>query len=209
MESKVIYRKLKKGDFKELEEIIKETWEYEKFADKKTAGKLARAYLFSCLANQTYSLAAEKDGEAVGIILGKKEDHYRCPVSYKIRQFISVCSLAVTDRGRHLMKFYGDIDTIYEKLYSRCNKRYGGEVALFAVKKECRGLGIGKQLFERMEAYMRTEKINDIYLYTDTSCNYGFYEHQGMLRKQEEKQKAEINGKKIEIMHYLYDKKLS
>lgn len=30
--------------------------------------------------------------------------------------------------------------------------------------------------------YFKIEKIVSFYLYTDSSCNYGFYEYQGLVR---------------------------
>ena len=39
-----------------------------------------------------------------------------------------------------------------------------------------------KKMFCNMLEYMKLQNINDFYLFTDTTCNYGFYEHQGMNR---------------------------
>lgn len=41
--------------------------------------------------------------------------------------------------------------------------------------------------------------------FTDTSCNYGFYEHQGMKRQQEKKHCFDINGLPGEMSFFLYD----
>ncbi len=71
METKMILRDLRNADLKSLEDVIRKTWNYDKFTSSKTAKKLAKAYLASCLANQTYALTAEVDGKPVGIILGK------------------------------------------------------------------------------------------------------------------------------------------
>ena len=44
-------REYQKQDFKTVETIIRETWHYDEFSSQKTAVKLARAFLSSCLTN--------------------------------------------------------------------------------------------------------------------------------------------------------------
>lgn len=68
---KMEFREFRKEDIPALEGIIRQTWNYDKFASPKTAQKLARVFLSSCLANQTFSQVAVENGKPVGIILGK------------------------------------------------------------------------------------------------------------------------------------------
>ena len=98
------------------------------------------------------------------------------------------------------------MDEIYSQLLKQCDKDYrGGEIALFALSPEYRGLGIGKMLFHSVLAYMKSQSISDFCLYTDTSCNFGFYEHQGMVRQQQYKHLVNMKGQKVELEFYLYD----
>ena len=60
-------------------------------------------------------------------------------------------------------------------------------------------------LFRCLLAYMESRSISDFYLYTDTSCNFGFYEHQGMVRQQQYKHLVHMKGQKGELEFYLYD----
>ena len=53
MENSVKLRELKKRDLPALEDVIRRTWNYDKFATPKTARKLAKVYLATCLTNQT------------------------------------------------------------------------------------------------------------------------------------------------------------
>lgn len=62
-------REYQKQDFKSLENIIRQTWHYDEFASSKTAVKLARVFLSSCLTNYTFSRVAVLNGKVVGIIL--------------------------------------------------------------------------------------------------------------------------------------------
>ncbi len=72
MLDKIILREYKKEDSKNLEDIIRKTWNYERFCNLKTAEKLARFYLINCLADQTYIKVVILDNLPVGIIMGKK-----------------------------------------------------------------------------------------------------------------------------------------
>ena len=76
------------------------------------------------------------------------------------------------------------------------------------VDSACRGKGIGKLLFESAILYMKEQNLDSFYLFTDTSCNYGFYEHHGMIRKGEKKCILDMNGKSVEMNFFIYDYKV-
>lgn len=54
-----------------MEDAIRKTWEYDKFATPKTARKLVKVYFATCLTNQTYTRAAKVNGVLVGLIFEK------------------------------------------------------------------------------------------------------------------------------------------
>ena len=89
------------------------------------------------------------------------------------------------------------------------HKSYPAELALFAVSAEFRGKGIGKKLFQSALDYINRQKLNEFYLFTDTSCNYGFYEHQGMIRRLEKELVFHINGQEEKMNFFIYDYKLN
>lgn len=205
MENVVKLRELKKRDLPALEDVIRKTWNYDKFATPKTARKLAKVYLATCLTNQTYTRIAEVNGVPAGLILGKDIEKHHCPLKYRLHQIFSVCGLLISKEGRGILNFYKNVDDIDNQLLKQCNKDYKGEIALFALSPEYRGLGIGKMLFHSLLAYMKSQSISDFCLYTDTSCNFGFYEHQGMVRQQQYKHLVNMKGQKVELEFYLYD----
>ena len=205
MQNNVKLRELKKQDIPALEDVIRKTWDYDKFATPKTARKLAKVYLATCLTNQTYTRVAEVDGVPVGLFFGKDIEKHHCPLKYRLHQISALCGLLISKEGRGLLNFYKGVDDIDSQLLKQCSKDYKGEIALFALAPEYRGLGIGKMLFHCLLAYMKSQSISDFYLYTDTSCNFGFYEHQGMVRQQQYKHLVNMKGQKGEMEFYLYD----
>ena len=202
MENNIKLRELKKEDVPALEDVIRKTWNYDRFATPKTARKLAKVYLATCLTNQTYTRVAEVNGVPVGLILGKDIEKHHCPPKYRLRQISALCGLLISKEGREILNFYKNVDDIDNRLLRQCSKDYKGE---FALSPEYRGLGIGKMLFRCLLAYMESRSISDFYLYTDTSCNFGFYEHQGMVRQQQYKHLVHMKGQKGELEFYLYD----
>lgn len=52
---------------------------------------------------------------------------------------------------------------------------------------------------------MIDQRLDEFYLFTDTSCNYGFYEHQGMVRRCEKEHMFNINGQLAKMNFFIYD----
>ena len=202
-------REYHKSDFNELEGIIRQTWHYDEFASPKIATKLARVFLTSCLTNYTFSRVAVMNGKVVGIILANNIAKHKCPFSNRFAQFKAILSLLLSKEGRNVSKIFGNVHGIDQQLLDENNKKYPAELALFAVSSECRGKGIGKMLFQSALEYMKQEKLDSFYLFTDTSCNYGFYEHQGMERCVEKEHIFNIKGQRASMKFFIYEYLLS
>lgn len=199
------FRAFQEADRPALEQIIRETWNYDRFCTQKTAAQLAGIYLHSCLANQTFTQVALLDSVPVGIIMAKNRRTHRCPLSLRLKMLRAVLSLLLRKDARSASKLFARVEKIDQALLRQCSTDYQGELTFFAVSKHCRGKGLGKALFEKATAYLQAEKISACYLFTDTSCNYRFYEHQGLHRQQEQKQSFQINGQTEEMTFFLYD----
>ncbi len=176
MKNEIIFREFQKEDSKIMEEIIIEAWHYNDLCSSKTAHKMA------------------KDSKI-----------HKCPLKYRIKQIFSIMSLYLSNEGRKISKIFSSVSNIDKELLNECKVQYQGEVAFFAISSKARGKGIGKKMFCDMLKYMKSQNINDFYLFTDTTCNYGFYEHQGMTRRNEKSQKFVIQGKEVEKIFFIYD----
>ena len=99
-------REYQKQDFKALETIIRETWHYDDFSTSKTAVKLARVFLSSCLTNYTFSRVAVVDGNVAGIILANNITKHKCPLSNRLLQIKSILSLYSSKEGRNVSKIF-------------------------------------------------------------------------------------------------------
>ena len=176
------YREIQRGDYPALESIVRKTWGYDKFCSPRIARKMSRLYLAACLASQTFIRVAELHGTPVGVIMAKNEKTYRTPPRYAARMAAAMASIYLTAEGRRVARFFQDIDKLDRELLKESATAFDGELAFFAVAEAARGSGIGRGLFTRAVDYLRGEKLRNFYLFTDSTCNYGFYEHCGMRR---------------------------
>lgn len=205
MNKDIILRNLQKEDMGALETMICETWHYEDLCSPKTAHKLAKVFLSSCLTIQTYTQVAVQHNTPVGVIMAKNIQTHSCPIIYRIRQACAILSLYLSREGREVSRIFTRVSDIDKQLLKDCRQPYKGELAFFAVSPAARKTGIGKALFSSMLNYMKSQNIENFYLFTDTSCNFGFYEHQGMHRRCEKMESFKIHDKMADMNFFLYD----
>lgn len=201
----ITLREYQKEDFEALQKIIRKTWHYDDLSSPETAQKLARVFLSSCLTNYTFSRVALDHGVPVGIILVNHKAKHKCPLGLKVQQVKAITSLFLSKEGRKVSEIFESVSGIDKELLKECKTQYPAELSLFAVDESCRGKGIGKLLFQSALAYGKEEKLDKFYLFTDTSCNFGFYEHQGMVRRKEKEHRFNINGQFAKMNFFLYD----
>lgn len=205
MSEQIVLREYQETDRAALEEIIRKTWKYDRFCGPKVAAKMARVYLDSCFTNQTFARVAVVNQQPVGIIMGKNIQKHKCPLKLRFKWLRSIISLLISKEGRRISKIFGSVDGIDRDLLAESGKDYKGELSFFAVSETCRGKGLGRKLFETLVDDMRSQNIPDFYLFTDTSCNYPFYEHLGMIRRCEKKQSVKVNEERGDMTFFLYD----
>lgn len=202
---KVIYRMFQESDRPALNEIVRKTWNYDRFCTPETASTLASFYLKSCLANQTYTQVALLNGKPIGIIMVRDNRNYKRSLLQYIESFFSVCSLLIHKERRYVSRIFSHVEKINKELLNQSTFNYDGELVFFAIDESSRGKGIGKTLFQNALTYMHSRNISHFFLFTDTSCNYGFYDHQGMTQRQKQTYCFDINGQSEKMTFFLYD----
>ena len=204
--NKITLRTIQKKDFSRIQKMIKQAWKYEEMSSPKTADHMAKAFLSSCVCNQTFTaVAVNAQDQAIGVIMGNDRKHHHCPLKYRIRQIQSILSLFLHKEGRRIAMMFKDISVIDSELLKESKMEYDGEIAFFVMDEAYRGKGIGKQLFIALQEYMKNANVEKYFLYTDTSCNYPFYEHQGLIRRGEKEHAFHINGQKAIMSFFIYD----
>ena len=187
--SKVVYRPIKKEDYEAIKAIINEAFGLHKLIkDKRILNHFLNIYLHSCLGETTFTNVAEKDKKVIGLIFGNAEKKIKKANSIYHSMIVLYNYLTIKlipSKDRDAMKEFKKMLNAYDELIANRKNDFQGSVTLFAVTAECRGLGIGKHLMQSLLEYVQTNEVRNIYLYTDTICNYGFYESQGFIRLDE------------------------
>ncbi len=174
-------------------------------SDAKTLELVNKRYLCSSLAEQTYNLVAEVDGQVVGVIMGAS-DHAKHTAATAVNALQSLFySLRIILFHRKPCSGQGNIHQAYGDLIRDRRNQYDGVLTLFIVQEKFRGFGIGRVLLRAAQEYWKAQGTSSSYLYTDDTCNYGFYEHMGFTRANERKVDILRNGKKAELGVYLYE----
>lgn len=171
---------LKPSHYPYIEKIIREVWGYDDFTTPKVANQLAKSFFAACLTDYTDSQVALLNDKPVGVILIKNEKTHKRSLKSFLKFLLTTSALLTSKEGRLHRGVFAHVETIDHELLTETNITYDGQISLFAVSKESQGLGVGKQLFQYALQEFKKEQINNFYLYTDTTCNYGFYDHQGM-----------------------------
>ncbi len=180
------FRELQKKDHARVKKIINETWNYGNYSDHPgQVEAVLEIYLRNCLLRQNYSRVALDNGVPVGLILGRIDRDFR---SWKqiphlfplIWAGLKFCLRIFS--GKKFIQQALEEHRAYNKLLRERKGTFDGEVVFFIVSPNERGRGLGKKLVFEFLDHCRRKNLNYIYLFSDTSCNYGFYDKNGFLR---------------------------
>lgn len=201
-------RELQKRDYSRIETLISKAWSYPLFcATDKIVKHMSRVFLQACLTDHTFAKTAVHNGEVVGVILGKKENEYHR--TKNLRHYLSVIyhvlCLLVSKDGRSALKVIFNSMRTFQSLLKKNQTKFDGEVVFFVVDEKMRGMGIGKKLLQTFKEYMNESKSSSVYVFTDTTCNYKFYESQGFERIEEKKLMVPLlTQSSIQVDYFLY-----
>lgn len=205
MNHTITFRPYRPADRAALTEIIRRTWNYDRFTSAEIAQRMARLYLDNCLCSQTFTRVAVQDGRAIGIIMAKNRRRHRLMPLRRLRWLTSFAAMTQSAESRAIMHFFGDVSTIDQTLLAESGRSYDGEITFFAIDATARGQGLGRRLFGAARQYLHEQGIQNCYLFTDTSCNYPFYEHLGLTRRAAHSRTLHAGGEAAEMTFFLYD----
>jgi GNAT superfamily N-acetyltransferase len=184
----IIYRKIKKSDYEKIKKMVDETWHITDCLDHKKVGKIfLNMFINSLLMIENYTQVAVENEKVLGVIVGKtKRKNFNLK---KILYFINLIIDSIkinfiikTDKDKNVVKDYMELISTYKKLKNEINRKFDGQIELLAVDEKSRGKRIGKTLVNNFFEHCKENNVKNIYLYTDTKCNYKFYDIIGMTQ---------------------------
>lgn len=209
----IIYREIEKCDYTTVKSLINEAFNFEDIiSNKDVLNKSLNIYLRGCLSSTTFSSVAVKNGNVIGFILGssKNKNNTFNLIKHNIALAFSAFSLLFKSKDdKEALNGYKKILKSYDELMHNRNDDFQGCIELFIVSKECRGLGVGKKLVNDLMNYMKDNSVSNLYLYSDSNCNYGFYDSQGFNQLDSRNVKMQNSNKSTILGVYLYSYDLS
>ncbi|OPF51201.1 GNAT family N-acetyltransferase [Clostridium baratii] len=207
--SKIIYREIAKKDYNTIKELIGEAFGFNEFInDGVFLDSVLTSYLQDCILESSFSKVAEKDNKVIGIILGKankdntqliKEHAFFNSYSPELKSIMEV------KENEIVINELLQIKDTYNEIIEGRKDDFQGCIQLFIVSKESRGLGIGKTLISYLFNYMRSMDVKSLYLYTDTRCNYKFYDSQNFKLLNENEIYFNSLKEKLNVFLYGYE----
>ncbi len=191
-----------------LIKIIRNTWKLDDFIDKKTGLAFAKIFLYACLSQGTAAYVATTDNNPVGLIICHDKKKKLLNFKHSFSLFITAFPLLFSRHNKKIMRIAKKMGEINSYLLEGREKLYRGEILLFAVDENYRGKGIGKALYNSALSFFAERNIEKYYLFTDTMCNYGFYDHLKMQRVREKKARLWPQFQE-DMTFFLYDNKIS
>lgn len=206
--SSIHYRPIQEKDFPAVSEIINQAFDlFDYVPNFEVLDAFKLQYLYSCLSESTYTCVAEQDGTVVGVIMGNTKNDYR--IAAHLRHTANTLRYSLKMRRmfrkeRAGTQDYDALHKIYREFSNKHRGEFDGVLTLFAVNRDCRGFGVGTALWDGLQEYLRCQGVKRIYLYTDTTCNYGFYERHGFHRLEAQTMTMTKGGAPFHLDVFLY-----
>jgi ribosomal protein S18 acetylase RimI-like enzyme len=208
----IVYRNLKEEDYPAVADILSQAFGLHRYvSDPRLLQIIQQQYIYSCLSEATFARIAEEYGQIIGVIMGNARSDYQIlrHFSFLLRSgWYGIKMKLLGRKGSTGIDDYNKLHQIYHIFSKRHKREFDGVLTLFAVNDESRGKGVGKTLLSELISYWKEHKTRNVYLYTDTTCNYGFYEHQDFVRLEEEPLVLTRDGVPFEMQVFLYGYKV-
>lgn len=198
---KINYRLFQWDDIDKIVSIICDTWQLDKMCKDYQQGIIfSKQYLFQVLKDASDIYVAIDQDKVVGLLVLSLYLKNKVTIPKKYQQY-----LLNVDENQTKIKNYQKMIIDYKQnclsLYKKSPIKFANEIVLFAVDRSYQGMGIGTKLFKFANSIFKKERYSSYYLYTDTNCNYTYYDHLGMEKIGSLKPRQQDN---FEI--YLYGK---
>ena len=184
MVSRVTYRPFEDDDFNEIAKILQKTW-YPK-AMTPGYGFLQACYdLARCLSLSTYSQVALIDDHPCGIVLARgSKPHPRFTARWTMaaEDLAYQLRLSEPEAAQEYLQMNEAVDQTNSHMHAQTELPQVNEITLLIVDSSAQNLGIGSVLLDAATNYLIDHDATQAYLYTDTDCNWRFYEHRGFKR---------------------------
>jgi len=183
---KIIFRDLCSADLPKIREIVNDSWDWASLFEKQEALEATLGlYVNMALHKSSFTKVAVLDSQPVGVIMGYVDGDE--PVGRLLMDDSAIYTLALLNTVEHdqkaIYEYLSKTQEVYDKLYETVGIDYDANLVFIAVTEKARGLNVGKQLWFKLLDYLKQKDVQSVYLFSDTECNFGFYDHMGFTKR--------------------------
>lgn len=197
-------------DIPAIKDIVREVWDWEDaFNNDIVIDACIAMYFAPVLHEATFGRVALINDEVVGVIFGVVNDE---PPSYThlledLSPYIITLMQACDEDRQGMCEYMTKQRIVYKELIDGIEDEYDGAVDFLVLSKAAQGKGIGKLLWLSLKEYLQEKNTAKVYLYSDSECNFGFYDSQGFIKRREGKMRVTFNGEEDVTAQFLYEYK--
>lgn len=159
-----------------LAQMICATWNSFHFMSSyEQALQKAKAYLFDCLQHATFAFVLEEEQTIIGCMIGNRHNAQKAKQRMLYEQQDS--TMITKEEWTRFQRSHTAYQAVCKEMLMKTKKKYQAELLLFVIKPEYRKKGYGKEIFMKTMDYLVEEGCSKFYLYTDSTCDYSFYDH--------------------------------
>ena len=211
---KLTWRAFAPEDFERTAVLLGRTWlpEFDEPAQR-AASQIELAHY---LAQATWSLLVERDGEILGVVL-LAERGVEVEGGADWAELEARLTRAAKKDEALAEAVRTEMDGVREEAELERDYLAGGSlgadaaVKLLIVSPDAKGLGLGGRLFSAALERLRETGAAGYHLLTDDSCDFGFYEHKGLTQAMRRRSRAYwpgVDPEKDEFYVYVYEQEL-
>lgn len=120
------------------------------------------------------------DGVPKGIVVVKGLPGSKIDASKELEEVTE--ALSEDKSYAQYMKDIDAISAVYKRFADQINRSAWAELSLLILSDDCKGMGLGRKAIEEAEKVAAEKGKTGLFFYTDSDCNFGFYDHIGAVR---------------------------
>jgi ribosomal protein S18 acetylase RimI-like enzyme len=181
--SAVTLRQGQTDDLPEIAEMSRRMWFGDEMAGSHEASNLVGINDTAHLASEaTYARVAVLDGAVCGVLMARVKGESTLGLVSTADFEQSYAAIAKAPDGPHIEQYLREDRADVERLAHATDEHSDAEILLFIMAPQARGHHVGSLLFDEFLTHLLDSGADSYYLYTDSACNYGYYDHRGMRR---------------------------
>lgn len=200
--AEIVVRRVDKQDYNKAAEFAAVGMHLDKFVRQKFVLRLySRSFWYEELLRSTCTYGAYCGGEFKGALLAAMDGEDTVYHGIKGKLYVWICRLFAGEEG-------AAYDNANKEMLDRLKRTTvpDGEITFLAADPEKPVKGVGTAL---LSAFERDHPGKTVYVYTDDTCSYGFYDRRGFVRASETVLPESDGKTDFSLRCFLYYKKIA